>query len=74
MMAGLVDVLWSIEDLWDAVMKQQAEKKHRARVECCSRSCGASSCGDRVRLPEKAPPIQRGFFFGKRLASPEAAC
>ena len=33
MMAGLVDVLWSIEDLWDAVMKQQAEKKHRARVE-----------------------------------------
>jgi hypothetical protein len=33
MVAGLVDVLSSIEDLYDAVMKQQAEKKHRARVE-----------------------------------------
>jgi hypothetical protein len=33
MMAGLVDTLWTIGDLYDAVMKQQAEKKHRARVE-----------------------------------------
>jgi hypothetical protein len=33
MMAGLVETLWTIEDLYDAVMKQQADKKHRARVE-----------------------------------------
>jgi IS1 family transposase len=33
MMAGLVDTLWTIEDLYDAVMKQQAQKKHAARVE-----------------------------------------
>ena len=33
MMAGLVDTLWSIEDLYDAVMKQQAQKKHSARIE-----------------------------------------
>jgi hypothetical protein len=33
MQAGLVDTLWTIEDLYSAVMKQQAEKKHRARVE-----------------------------------------
>lgn len=33
MMAGLTDTLWTLEDLYDAVMKQQAEKKHRARVE-----------------------------------------
>jgi IS1 family transposase len=32
MMAGLVDTLWSIEDLYDAVMKQQVAKKHSARV------------------------------------------
>jgi hypothetical protein len=31
MMAGLVDTLWSIEDLYDAVMKQQAEKKRTER-------------------------------------------
>jgi hypothetical protein len=30
MMAGLVDTLWTIGDLYDAVMKQQAEKKHPA--------------------------------------------
>ncbi len=32
MMAGLVETLWTIEDLYDAVMKQQADKKHAARV------------------------------------------
>jgi hypothetical protein len=32
MMAGLVDTLWTIEDLYDAVMQQQADKKHAARV------------------------------------------
>jgi hypothetical protein len=31
MQAGLVDTLWTIEDLYDAVMKQQAEKKRAAR-------------------------------------------
>ncbi len=30
MMAGLVDILWTIEDLYDAVTKQQADKKHGA--------------------------------------------
>lgn len=33
MMAGLTDTLWSIEDLYNAVMKHQADKKHRARVD-----------------------------------------
>jgi hypothetical protein len=33
MMAGLTDTLWSIEPLYDAVMKQQADKKHRARID-----------------------------------------
>jgi hypothetical protein len=33
MMAGLTEMLWTLEDLYDAVMKQQAEKKHRTRVE-----------------------------------------
>jgi IS1 family transposase len=33
MMAGLVDTLWTIEDLYDAVMDQQARKKHTARVQ-----------------------------------------
>jgi hypothetical protein len=33
MMAGLTETLWSIDDFYDAVMKQQAEKTHRARVE-----------------------------------------
>jgi hypothetical protein len=33
MMAGLTETLWTLEDLYDSVMKQQAEKKHRARVE-----------------------------------------
>jgi IS1 family transposase len=33
MMAGLVETLWTIEDLYDAVMKQQADKKHAARIE-----------------------------------------
>jgi hypothetical protein len=33
MMAGLTDTLWSIENLYDAVMKQQADKKHRARID-----------------------------------------
>lgn len=33
MRAGLVDALWFIEDLYAAVMKQQAEKKQRERVE-----------------------------------------
>jgi hypothetical protein len=33
MMAGLVDTLWTIEDLYDAVMKQQADKKHVTRIE-----------------------------------------
>ncbi len=33
MMAGLVDTLWTIEELYDAVMKQQADKKHAARIE-----------------------------------------
>jgi hypothetical protein len=33
MMAGLTETLWTLEDLYDAVMKQQAEKKHRAKVE-----------------------------------------
>jgi hypothetical protein len=32
MMAGLVDTLWTIEDPYDAMMKQQADKKHGARV------------------------------------------
>ncbi len=32
MMAGLVEMLWTIEDLYDAVMKQQADKKHAARI------------------------------------------
>lgn len=31
MMAGLVDKLWNIEDLYDAVMEQQARKKRAAR-------------------------------------------
>ena len=29
MMAGLVDTLWTFEDLYDAVMKQEADKKAR---------------------------------------------
>jgi hypothetical protein len=33
MMAGLTDTLWSIDDLYDAVMKHQADKKHRTRVD-----------------------------------------
>jgi IS1 family transposase len=33
MQAGLVDTLWTIDDLYDAVMKQQAEKKHRAKID-----------------------------------------
>ncbi|HEV3302707.1 MAG TPA: hypothetical protein VG055_23850 [Planctomycetaceae bacterium] len=33
MIAGLVESLWTIEDLYDAVMKQQADKKHAARIE-----------------------------------------
>jgi hypothetical protein len=32
MMAGLVDSLWTIDDLYDAVTKQQANKKHAERV------------------------------------------
>jgi hypothetical protein len=32
MMAGLVDSLWTIEDLYDAVMKHQAGKKRAAWV------------------------------------------
>ena len=32
MMAGLTETLWTLEDLYDAVMRQQAEKKHAARV------------------------------------------
>lgn len=31
MMAGLVDKLWTIDDLYDAVMQQQAEKKRAER-------------------------------------------
>lgn len=31
MMAGLTETLWTIEDLCDAVMKQQAEKKRAER-------------------------------------------
>jgi IS1 family transposase len=33
MMAGLVDTLWTIDDLYDAVMKQQAKKKRSAWIE-----------------------------------------
>jgi hypothetical protein len=33
MMVGLTDTLWSIEDLYDAVMKHQADKKHRVRID-----------------------------------------
>ena len=33
MMAGLTDTLWTLDDLYDAVMKQQADKKHHARIE-----------------------------------------
>jgi len=32
MMAGLTETLWTIEDLFDAVTKQQAEKKQSARM------------------------------------------
>jgi len=31
MMAGLVDTLWTVDELYDAVMKQQAEKKQAER-------------------------------------------
>ena len=31
MQAGLVDTLWSLEDLYDAVMRHQAEKKRAER-------------------------------------------
>jgi len=31
MLAGLVNTLWTIEHLYDAVMKQQAEKKRAER-------------------------------------------
>jgi hypothetical protein len=37
----MVDTLWTIEDLYNAVMKQQAEKKHRARVEKVLRKLGS---------------------------------
>jgi hypothetical protein len=33
MLAFLVDILWTIEDLYDALMKQQAEKRPAARIE-----------------------------------------
>jgi hypothetical protein len=33
MMAGLVNTLCTSEDLYDAVMKHQADKKHAARIE-----------------------------------------
>jgi IS1 family transposase len=33
MMAGLADTLWSIDDLYDAVMKHQSQKTHRARID-----------------------------------------
>jgi hypothetical protein len=33
MMACLVDMLWTIENLCDDVMKQQAEKRPAARIE-----------------------------------------
>ena len=32
MMAGLTDTLWTLDELYDAVTKQQADKKHAARV------------------------------------------
>ena len=33
MLAFLVDMLWTIEDLYDALMKQRAEKRRAARIE-----------------------------------------
>jgi IS1 family transposase len=33
MMAGLTETLWTLEDLYDAVMKQQADKKQAARID-----------------------------------------
>ena len=33
MLAFLVDMLWTIEDLYDALMKQQAEKRPAARIQ-----------------------------------------
>ena len=32
MQAGLVDTLWSIEDLYNAVMKQQAQAERAAKL------------------------------------------
>jgi hypothetical protein len=32
-MAGLTETLWNLEDLYNAVMKQQAEKKQALRIE-----------------------------------------
>lgn len=33
MMAGLTETLWTIEDLYDGVTKQQAEKKQSEKVQ-----------------------------------------
>lgn len=32
MMAGLVNTLWTIEDLYDAISKQQAQQKQRELI------------------------------------------
>jgi hypothetical protein len=33
MAAGVIDRLWDMNDLYDVVMKQEARKKHAARVQ-----------------------------------------
>ena len=33
MMAGLTDTLWTIENLYDAVMQEQADKKRAERYQ-----------------------------------------
>jgi hypothetical protein len=61
MMAGLVDKLWAIEDLYDAVIAQQAEKKKRERYAKLMRKLWVS----RVELK---PPGTKGraVFHARR--------